>query len=154
MTEQLHYTIYKITNSVDDKIYIGSTRTKLRKRWSQHKKRCRDIIDWKLYRHMCENGIEKYSISVIRLIIVPSAKHAKIQEQIEMWQYPKEQLLNQHRAHSNNHARSRDIEKKRKARRDFYHRKKQDPEWAEKERVRNKARMRRKRQLARDGVRD
>lgn len=35
------YKIYKIVNNLDDRIYIGSTKQPLYKRWNEHKKRWR-----------------------------------------------------------------------------------------------------------------
>jgi hypothetical protein len=40
MTEQLIYRIYKITNSIDDKIYIGSTHLNIKKKNGRSPKRC------------------------------------------------------------------------------------------------------------------
>ncbi len=152
MTEQLIYKIYKITNSIDDKIYIGSTRQTLRKRMEGHRSEVRKNNPKTLSQHMKGNGIENFNIELIKEIQVPTAKLAKIQEQVELWNIPIEQRLNDIRAHIPNHNYCND--RKRKNRRDFYHRKKQDPEWAEKERIRNRDRMRIKRQLARNRLTD
>ena len=79
---------------------------------------------------------------------------ARIQEQIELWNVPKEKRLNTLRAYSHNREKTRDNEKKKKSRMDYYHRKKEDPEWLEKERERNRIRMRESRARARNAVRD
>lgn len=154
MTEQLIYKIYKITNSIDDKIYIGSTRQTLRKRMEGHKSEVRKNNKKTLSQYMKGNGIENFNIELIKEIQVPTAKLAKIQEQVELWSIPLKQRLNDIRAHIPNKYYRGNIEAKRKNRRDYYHRKKQDPEWLEKERIRNREKMRIKRHLARNRLTD
>lgn len=154
MTEQLNYKIYKITNSIDDKIYIGSTRQTLRKRMEGHRSEVRKNNKKTLSQHMKGNGMENFNIELIKEIQVPTAKLAKIQEQVELWAIPIERRLNDNRAHIPSKSYRGNIEAKRKNRRDFYHRKKQDPEWLEKERIRNRDRMRIKRQIARNRLTD
>ena len=56
--------IYKITNCIDDKIYIGSTCQSLTKRFSYHKRDCK-IKHLKVYQHMNSLGIDKFCISLI-----------------------------------------------------------------------------------------
>ena len=56
--------IYKITNCIDDEVYIGSTCTTLTKRWYEHKKSCA-YKPFKIYEHMNKLGIEKFSISLV-----------------------------------------------------------------------------------------
>lgn len=62
--------IYKIFNTIDDKIYVGSsTQSTLAKRMSQHRNvykrdRCKNI---KLYIHMKEIGIDNFKIELIEL---------------------------------------------------------------------------------------
>ena len=153
MTEQLIYKIYKITNSVDNMIYVGSTRQNpLRRRMNGHKSDARGNNSKAISQHMRETGIDKFKIELIKEIKVPTSKIAKIQEQIELWAIPVEQRLNSIRANIPNHNYCND--KKRANRRAFYHRHKEDPEWMERERIRNRDRMRLKRQLARDRLND
>ncbi len=57
---------YKIYNSEDNKVYIGSTRTKLRKRWSCHKSDCKANKQADVYKHMRKIGIEKFDIVEIK----------------------------------------------------------------------------------------
>ena len=146
--ERLNYNLYKITNSENDNVYIGSTRRTIAIRMQQHRRAYRDGIEWKVYNHMREIGAEKFQIEHIRTITVSSSKLAHLQEQIEIWQIPIEKRLNTIRAHIPNKHYRTNIEAKRQNRRDFYDRKKLDPEWMEKERIRNKERMKIKRQLA------
>ena len=146
MTEQLIYKIYKITNDIDNKVYIGSTRILPRKRWNQHKKEVRNGCEYPLHKHIQMVGIAHFKFDVIKEIIVPDAKTAKIQEQIEIWNH--DNVLNAIRSHIPTHNYCND--KKRASRMAFYHRSKQDPEWADKEKERNRERMRKKREHTRD----
>jgi hypothetical protein len=57
--------IYKITNCIDNEVYIGSTCSPLTKRWYQHKCECKRITLFKIYQHMNELGIDKFSISLV-----------------------------------------------------------------------------------------
>ena len=107
MTEQLIYRIYKITNSIDDKIYIGSTHLKLKKRMDGHRKEARK---------------------------------------------DNKKIFNSIRAHIPYKHYRGNVEGKRKNRMDYYYRQKQKPEWLEKERQRNKKRMRIKRQLIKNNL--
>ena len=56
--------IYKITNTVNDKVYIGQTIQQLKRRWNQH---CcySKFSDVHLYRAMRAYGIDKFSIEPI-----------------------------------------------------------------------------------------
>lgn len=54
--------IYKIINSVNDKIYIGQTRADLGIRWSQHKYSMKYEKHKPLYRAMSKYGFEKFRI--------------------------------------------------------------------------------------------
>ena len=155
MTEQLIYNIYKITNTIDDKVYIGSTRLNpLRRRMDVHRTDARRNNPKALSQHMITIGIENFNIILIKQIQVTSSKVAKIQEQVELWKIPNDLRLNTIRAHiPNRHYRS-NIEAKRASRRAYYHRKKEDPIWMEKERVKNKCKMRIKRAIAKNAVRD
>lgn len=56
--------IYKISNTVNDKVYIGQTIQQLKKRWNQHC-RCSKFSDAHLYRAIRLYGIDKFSIEHI-----------------------------------------------------------------------------------------
>jgi hypothetical protein len=58
--------IYKITNIITNKVYIGKTGGTLMERWNGHKAKCRDgkTIS-KLYRSMRKHGIENFKIEEI-----------------------------------------------------------------------------------------
>ena len=56
--------IYKISNSVNDKVYIGKTQRTLQVRWTEHKNKY-IVYDNKLYRAMRKYGIEKFKIDLV-----------------------------------------------------------------------------------------
>jgi len=56
--------IYKITNCIDDEVYIGSTCTTLSKRWYEHKRKI-NSKPYKIYQHINDLGFDKFSISLV-----------------------------------------------------------------------------------------
>ena len=154
MTEQLMCRIYKLSNSEDDKIYIGSTRGTLAQRIGGHRDNARKGLTKPVSAHMRKIGIDKFKITLIKEKIVTNRKEMRIEEQNEMEKYDKTLLLNVLRAYSENREKTRDQDKKRKTRRDFYHRHKMDPDWIEKERERNRLKMRIVRATAKEAKRN
>jgi hypothetical protein len=59
--------IYKIINSIDDQIYVGSTTQSLRQRFSVHKCEAKRSPERKLYKHFLKLGIEHFKIILIKL---------------------------------------------------------------------------------------
>jgi group I intron endonuclease len=59
--------IYLITNKINDKKYIGQTRTSINKRWSKHKTDSK-FVDRPLYRAIRKYGIENFTISIIESV--------------------------------------------------------------------------------------
>jgi hypothetical protein len=57
--------IYKITNCIDNEVYIGSTAQILSKRWWTHKTHSKIYTHLLLYQHMNKLGIDKFSISLV-----------------------------------------------------------------------------------------
>lgn len=53
--------IYKITNLVNNKCYIGKTERTIKKRWKEHLKNCKNL-DLPLYRALNKYGIDKFQI--------------------------------------------------------------------------------------------
>ena len=62
--------IYKISNSINDKIYIGQTRCSIEKRFNQHKQRSRKKSKYNshLYEAMRKYGEEVFQISILETI--------------------------------------------------------------------------------------
>jgi hypothetical protein len=56
--------IYKITNCIDDEVYIGSTCQPLTKRWYGHKQDSDNRLS-KINQYMKELGFDKFSISLV-----------------------------------------------------------------------------------------
>lgn len=57
--------VYKLTNSVDDATYIGSTYCSLTWRMAMHKKDCKKNSDQRVYKHYTDIGFENVSIELI-----------------------------------------------------------------------------------------
>ena len=58
--------IYKITNDVNDKVYIGKTGRTVEERWKEHRKRHKlPSLNRPLYNAMRKHGVEHFKIEVI-----------------------------------------------------------------------------------------
>lgn len=57
--------VYKITNTVNDRVYVGLTVGPLKVRWRQHLCAARKDEDKPLYRAMRKHGVENFSIHTI-----------------------------------------------------------------------------------------
>lgn len=57
--------IYKITNQINQKSYIGKTERNVQIRWSEHKKNRNQYPNLPLYRALNKYGIENFTIEVI-----------------------------------------------------------------------------------------
>jgi hypothetical protein len=55
--------IYKITNKINSKTYIGQTTRDLAQRWKEH---CRDFSQRKLYRAIQKYGVENFKAEIIQ----------------------------------------------------------------------------------------
>lgn len=56
--------IYKITNLINNKIYIGKTERTIQQRWAEHKKKVSQL-DLPLYRAIKKYGVDSFSIESI-----------------------------------------------------------------------------------------
>lgn len=138
--------IYKIVNKIDGMIYIGSTSQSLRCRFEGHKCDARNGNEKDISDHMRKIGIDNFRIILINEFFC-SSKTSKLLELIEYWKYDKNILLNYFIPYSHSHHHTRDRTKLLEKKRREYNRNKENPEWLEKERERNKLRMREKRRL-------
>ena len=77
--------VYKITNSIDDEIYIGSTTYQyLATRINSHRMMCKDISgrrDSKLYNKMRELGVENFKIELLEEVNCESKEDLLKKEQ-------------------------------------------------------------------------
>ena len=93
--------IYKVINTVDEKVYIGSTFQKnLSSRMGNHRTKARmEEKGSMLYSHMRAIGIDHFNIVLIKKVIVEDKDELEKEEFNEMQKIPKEQLLNMNREH-------------------------------------------------------
>ena len=76
--------IYKISNDINDKLYIGKTLYTIKRRWSQHKNNARtrkDLEHLPLYSAMNKHGIEHFSIEAIEEV----KDEKKLSEREQYW---------------------------------------------------------------------
>lgn len=67
--------IYKITNDINDKIYIGKTEFSIEKRWKEHcKDRLKNYENRPLYSAMNKYGVEHFHIEMIEETDCPEEK--------------------------------------------------------------------------------
>jgi len=76
--------IYKIVNSVNDKIYVGSTQLQyLSKRMGHHRENCLKLSNnlcGKLYPAMMEYGVDKFKIILLETILFTDKEQLKSKE--------------------------------------------------------------------------
>jgi len=85
------YKVYKIINTIDDKIYIGSTSKTLEERFKQHLYDATRNNTIKLYKHMRYLGFEYFRIE---LICERFTTNHKFLEQLHINKYDESVLLN------------------------------------------------------------
>ena len=145
----MSFIVYKITDGI--KTYVGSTTRTLPARKSQHHVYFKDgTTQWKLYAYWREVGWDNMKFSIVKTGINDKVELKQI-EQETIKSIPKEECLNTIKAFCPDYEATRSvnseageiekIEMKRKTRMDYYYRKKEDPNWVEKERERNRIRM-------------
>ena len=57
--------IYKVTNTINGKVYIGKTLETMEKRWKEHQKDSMRFTDRPLYRAMNKYGIKNFIIEIV-----------------------------------------------------------------------------------------
>lgn len=67
--------IYKIRNSVNDKIYLGSTTQSLSRRMAGHREKCKLKPDRLIYQEMNKIGVDKFFIELVESKECPSYEH-------------------------------------------------------------------------------
>jgi len=87
--------IYKIVNTVDDKIYIGSSIQKLHNRMNNHRTKASNLKKKSIfYEHMRLLGVEHFKIILIKLYPCASKEELEAEEFNEISKYDKSILLN------------------------------------------------------------
>lgn len=59
------YLVYKISNTVNDRLYVGLTTNGLEKRWREHRCAANTNVDKPLYRAMRLHGVENFKIELV-----------------------------------------------------------------------------------------
>lgn len=72
--------IYKVTNLLNQKIYIGKTMSTVEKRWKEHIKDAQRFPERPLYRAMLKYGVENFSIEEIE-----ECSHETVNERETHW---------------------------------------------------------------------
>ena len=75
--------IYKLVNSVNDMIYIGSTTEPLHKRWVSHLTEYKRRPNNKLYTKIREIGIEHFKIILLSIYPCESKSQSVLREREE-----------------------------------------------------------------------
>ena len=57
--------VYKISNTINDKVYIGITSYSIEERYNWHVRDCKQGIEKKLYKAMKKHGIENFKIDLL-----------------------------------------------------------------------------------------
>ena len=89
--------IYKIINSVDDQIYVGSTIQTLNTRFTKHKCEAKRSPERKLYKHFAKYGIHHFEIKLIKNY--PCASRTALDIEEERYKLMLNAQLNTIRAH-------------------------------------------------------
>lgn len=81
--------IYKITNNINGKIYIGMTYRTVQERWKEHKNDCsrKQAENRPLYRAMSKYGVENFSIETIEKTNQPEERERYWIEQLGSFKY-------------------------------------------------------------------
>ena len=72
--------IYKITNSIDDEVYVGSTTQDLNKRLAKHCSNLRHQKTGKIYDHMRTHGVDAFKIELIENFACNDQKELRLKE--------------------------------------------------------------------------
>ena len=97
ITPQNTAKIYKIVNTIDDMIYIGSTTQRLTKRMQNHRGRASKVEQYncKFHRHMNTIGLEHFKIILLKIITYSSKDEIEVEEFNEISKVAQEKLLNE-----------------------------------------------------------
>ena len=97
MSKYQHGKIYKIINSIDKLIYVGSTTQPLNRRFTGHKIDAKRSPNSKLYKHFAKLGVEHFEIKLIKNYPCNNKLELEIEE--ERYKIMLNAQLNMIRAH-------------------------------------------------------
>lgn len=60
--------VYKISNSINNKVYIGITSYSIEQRYKWHVRDCKSGVEKKLYRAMIKHGIDNFKIELLESV--------------------------------------------------------------------------------------
>ena len=69
--------IYKITNDINDKVYIGKTEFSIEKRWKEH---CKDYLSRRKEKRPLYNAMRKYGIEHFNIELIEETSNAEERE--------------------------------------------------------------------------
>ena len=97
MSKYQHGKIYKIVNSIDKLIYVGSTIQPLNRRFTGHKFDAKRYPNSKLYKHFAKLGVDHFEIILIKNYPCNNKLELEIEE--ERYKIMLNAQLNTYRAH-------------------------------------------------------
>lgn len=147
------YSTYKITNTVDNMVYYGSTKQPLTgghySRMTGHFSDARNGNPKKISEHIRKLGDDKFNIELIQSGYETVLDARKAEQALLDAHEDKSTLLNATRAYSFNQYYTRDQVKLKAKKKRYYDKKRLDPEWVEKQRLKERQRMANKRAINR-----
>ena len=70
--------IYKITNLINQKAYIGKTVNSISERWKEHKRDCKRFSDRPLYRAFNKYGIDNFKVELVEEVDIKDLSEREI----------------------------------------------------------------------------
>ena len=70
--------IYKITNLINQKAYIGKTVNSISERWEEHKRDCKRFSDRPLYRAFNKYGIDNFKVELVEEVDIKDLSEREI----------------------------------------------------------------------------
>ena len=70
--------IYKVTNLINQKAYIGKTVGSIEERWKEHKRDCKRFSDRPLYRALNKYGIDNFKVELVEEVDIKNLSEREI----------------------------------------------------------------------------
>lgn len=94
MVDYRNSKLYRVANSINDKVYVGITTLPLPTRWSAHRAKAKRHDRQQLHQAMRALGVSNFRIELIRAYPCNSKDELEEAEQNEMKNYPRAKLYN------------------------------------------------------------